>query len=80
MRLWVFKRTRVLDGRQGFLDVEDVLAEKLIAAGHASRTFDALLTRDPPTAPFADAADSHPPVQRQQHGTRRDQHARKTRR
>lgn len=70
MRVWAFKRTRVLDGRTGFVDVPDVLAAKLIADGYAAAKFDALLARDPPHAPFADDVKPEPPFKDSRPGKR----------
>lgn len=45
--LWVFKRDPALNNAQGFIDVPDVLADKLVQAGKAATQYDQSLMCEP---------------------------------
>jgi len=45
--LWVFKRDPALNNAQGFVDVPDVLADRLIQEGKAAAQYDLTLEREP---------------------------------
>jgi len=47
MMLWVFKRDPELHNAQGFVDVPDVLAERLIQEGKAATQYDLTLECEP---------------------------------
>jgi len=47
MMLWVFKRDAAINNAQGFVDVPDVLADRLIQEGKAAAQYDQLLELEP---------------------------------
>jgi hypothetical protein len=47
MMVWVFKRDPELHNAQGFIDVPDVLADRLIQEGKAAAQYDQNLMREP---------------------------------
>ena len=59
--VWVFKRDPAIQNQQGFVDVPDALADRLVAEQKAAYQYDATLAMEPEPQPEPEAPRSKYP-------------------